>query len=214
MQDGVIKFNLDFQQRVLELPVARIAGLLSWREILFRLQLVGMNESRYQGFGFGNVSQRLEDGSFLISGTQTGGIHVTALKHYARVREWNLKSNQVFAEGEVKPSSESLTHAAIYELDSEVRFVFHAHSPSIWSRAAELNIAMSDEDIAYGTIEMANEVKRLQGEGRLANRALAMGGHEDGVITFGYTAEEAGGRLVQYLALARVAELVTAEKQK
>lgn len=208
MQDGVIKFDLEFRQTSLELPVASIASLLSWRQILFQLQLVGRDESRYQGYGFGNVSQRLEDGSFLISGTQTGGIGETTLAHYALVRDWNLDSNCILAEGEVKPSSEALTHAAIYELEPQIRFVFHGHSPLIWTHASELGIALTDREISYGTLEMAAEVKRLYQKGCLQNKVLAMGGHEDGVISFGYTGEEAGETLVDYLARARVAVLM------
>jgi hypothetical protein len=52
---------------------------------------------------------------------------------------------------------------------------------------------------------MALEVQRLYRESALPSLGiLVMGGHEDGVVTFGASAEEAGGILVRQLARALV----------
>ena len=101
------------------------------------------------------------------------------------------------------PSSESLTHGAIYDLGAHIRFVFHAHTPVIWRRAAALRIPVSDRAVPYGTPEMAREVERLWRTTALPDLGiLAMGGHEDGVIAFGRSAEEAGEVTLRYLARA------------
>ena len=58
-------------------------------------------------------------------------------------------------------------------------------------------------DVAYGTPEMSDEVRRLFRETDVRQRRLfSMGGHEDGLVSFGRTAEEAGTVLLTYLARA------------
>ena len=54
---------------------------------------------------------------------------------------------------------------------------------------------------------MAREVGRLYRSTALAEmQILAMGGHEDGIITFGRTAEEVGEVMLRYLARAYEAQ--------
>jgi hypothetical protein len=88
-------------------------------------------------------------------------------------------------------------------LSPAIRFVFHAHTPAIWRRARALRIPTTDERVSYGTPEMAHEVLRLYSASALPTmRILAMGGHEDGIIVFGHSAEDAGDVMVRYLARA------------
>jgi len=71
----------------------------------------------------------------------------------------------------------------------------------IWHRARELRVPTTDPSVAYGTPEMALAVQDLYRSTSLSEvRILAMGGHEDGVMVFGHTAEEAGQVLFTYLA--------------
>ncbi len=163
--------------------------------------IIGQDDDRYDGYGFGNLSQRTSDG-FLISGTQTGYMATTKLKDYAEVTGWNSKLNTIVSRGLVKPSSESLTHAVIYEVQNEVTSVFHVHSPDIWKAAAELKIPITDPDIPYGTPGMAEAVQRCASESGLPG-VLSMGGHEDGIVAYGRTASETGLLLVQCLVDAK-----------
>ena len=72
-----------------------------------------------------------------------------------------------------------------------------------WQRAAALRLPTTDPSIGYGTPEMAQAVLQLYGGSALeATRILVMGGHEDGVIVFGYSAEQAGETLIRNLARA------------
>lgn len=189
---------------------ALAAELAGWRTVLARLGLVGQDPQRYGGAGYGNVSARLgpfpgERGArpFLVSGTQTGGKPCAALDDFAWVRTYAIAHNRVESEGAVPPSSESMTHGAIYDLGGHIRYVFHGHCPVIWRDAAALGLPVSDPAVAYGTVAMAREIARLaQTTALLDRRVLAMGGHEDGVIAFGRTAPEAGAALVEALAAA------------
>lgn len=205
-EEGVIRFVLQFSAAA---PVA-IPGmneLNAWRRILWQLDLIGQEAERYGGYGFGNISQRLPPYDapknrrpFVISGSQTG--HLAELSAgFATVREYDARLNRVVAAGPVKPSSESITHGAIYNLNSEIRVIFHVHSPTIWRHAAALGIPMTDRNVPYGTPAMAQEVERLFRDVPLGEVGIfAMGGHEDGVIAFGRTADEAGCVLLRALA--------------
>src|SRR5262249_50885024 len=94
-------------------------------------------------------------------------------------------------------------HAALYDIAPAARVVLHAHAPELWRHARTLGIPVTDPGAANGTPAMALEVQRLFRETTLsAVGILAMGGHEDGVLTFGASAEEAGGALVRHLARA------------
>jgi ribulose-5-phosphate 4-epimerase/fuculose-1-phosphate aldolase len=139
----------------------------------------------------------------LITGTQTGGLERLGLCDLCLVERYDYANNRVVSRGERKPSSETMTHGAIYDLSPAIRFVFHAHSPVIWQRAAALRIPTTDPRVPYGTPAMAMEAQRLYfGTTLEAKRILAMGGHEDGIIVFGQSAAQAGEVLVTHLARA------------
>ena len=115
--------------------------------------------------------------------------------------------NLVESRGSVEPSSETMTHAALYDTSPAIRCVLHAHSPVVWRRARELRIPTTDASIPYGTPEMALAVQRLCDSTALSEiRILAMGGHEDGIVVFGRTPEEAGGVLLKWLSRAYEAQ--------
>jgi ribulose-5-phosphate 4-epimerase/fuculose-1-phosphate aldolase len=209
--EGVIKF--DARHRAEPLPQwtqAVLRELDAWRSIFFALGLIGQDGVRYEGAAWGNVSARLppwHDGPrrpFLVTGTQTGGLKTTGPSHYAVVDTCDVTEGRVHSYGPVLPSSEAMTHAMVYQVAPETRFVFHAHSPELWSAARRLELPRTPEGVEYGTREMAWAVERLLPlKGTRAARAIVMTGHEDGVITFGATADEAGEAMVRWLARAR-----------
>jgi len=215
-EEGVLKFQADHRQEAL--APHRFGDLacrlVAWREILSRTGLIGQDAERYGGFGYGNLSARVGAPSagrgrraFLVTGTQTSGKRAVGLGDFCVVERWDRPTNRVASRGLALPSSESLTHGAVYDLGSHIRFVFHGHSPVLWRRAAELHLPVSEPRVAYGTLEMAREVERLHRTSTLAEvQIFAMGGHEDGIVVFGRTAEEAGQVLLRQLARAYEAE--------
>ena len=81
--------------------------------------------------------------------------------------------------------------------------MLHIHAPLLFSRAAELRLPTTDNAVAYGTPEMAKEMARLWRDTNLPDRrVLAMGGHQDGVVAFGATPNDAGQRLLTEMAAA------------
>ena len=208
--EGVIKFKLLFKEAAAA-PADTLSELNRWRGILWKQALIGQDPARYEGYGFGNVSQRTGDfnsprgkRSFIISGTQTGHLPELDSSHYTYVMTYDAASNDVRAEGPIKPSSESLTHGMIYDLDNKIHVVLHVHSQDIWLTADKLGIPVTNASVPYGTPEMAAEVQRLFNETDVRKQKIfSMGGHEDGIVSFGTTAEEAGDVLLRTLDASR-----------
>lgn len=199
--EGVIQFRAEHRTMALDRETyATLArALLVWRERLYAADLIGRHPERYDGAGFGNVSVRVpgrgEERPFLVTATQTGGKAELGLSDLCVIESWDPRENSVVSFGPQMPSSESMTHGAMYGLERRIRFVFHGHSPDIWRRADELGLPTTHPDIGYGTPEMASEVVHLLRQNPGA-RILAMGGHQDGIIAFGESAHEAGTHLL------------------
>jgi hypothetical protein len=186
-----------------------LAQLTAWRQILFDSQLIGQDSHRYGGYGYGNVSVRVgrDDTpgkrAFIVSATQTSGLRDVGAAHFCLVSAYDVARNRVWSSGHSRPSSESMTHGAIYDLSPRVRCVLHAHAPQIWRHGSALKLPSTDAAVPYGTPQMAREVRRLHAGGAFAQRGIfVMGGHEDGVVTFGRSVERAGSLMLTFLARA------------
>jgi hypothetical protein len=204
--EGVIKFELDYTQAP---PLAgnQIALLNGWRRIFYLSGLIGQDQDRYGGYGYGNISRRIEPYEappnkrrFIISGSQTGHLPEINTGHYAVVETYDPNRHQVSAHGPIKPSSESLSHGVIYDLIPSARCVIHAHSPDIWNNAHALNIPITSPSATYGSMELVDEIKQLLKDQSL--KIFSMGGHEDGIVAFGTGLSEAGCLLISTLAQA------------
>lgn len=170
-----------------------------WRQRLFNLEQIGeYKEGEFKGIGYGNISIRAQE-SFVISGSKTGGIERPLKKDYARVVDYNINNNSVDYQGETKPSSEAMTHAAIYESNPSINAVIHIHNLKLFNKILN-KVPTTREDVAYGTPEMAKEIIRLFEETDVnQQKILVMAGHKEGIITFGKDLEEAGNVLLNNL---------------
>jgi L-ribulose-5-phosphate 4-epimerase len=145
----------------------------------------------------------MDDGTFLITASQTGHWETLTPAGYARITDFDLGQNLVRSKGMNHPSSETMTHLAAYGSNPRVQFVFHVHSPEIWNARDDLDLPVTDPGIEGGTVEMFYEVQRL-----LKNRdnywkgILAMGGHTDGILAWGESANAAGINLLFLLSRA------------
>ncbi len=197
MDEGYIKFNCHWiPSNDIALPM--VAELNFWRNRMYEKGLIGVYQD---GIGYGNISIRLKGKTFLISGTATGGLPTLNESHYSLVTDYDFPTNSLTCEGAVKASSESLTHAAIYECSAETNAVIHVHSLNLWNKLIH-QVPTSSAAVAYGTPEMANEIKRLFAETSLATeKIMVMGGHREGIISFGKDLAEAGNILLDKLNL-------------
>ena len=208
--EGVIKFNNAHDLRAEPDGAGELCALIAWRHILAHLSLIGQDQARYDGAGYGNLSTRIGPfpgprgrRRFVISGTQTGGYRCLGAEDFACIDAYNIAENRVVSHGPIQPSSESLTHAAVYDLSPRIRVVLHVHSPLLWTRAETLRIPQTKASVPYGTQDMAREVGRLYRETALSEKQIfSMAGHEDGVIVFGRNCDEAGRILLSYVGRA------------
>lgn len=194
MNEGVIKFNCTWIKEA-PLNFELIKELNTWRDTLYKLKLLGVTKD---GIGYGNISCRYKD-NFIISGSGTGKLKHLTNEHYTTVTNYSIKENALTAVGPVIASSESLTHAMIYKTQPAINAVFHVHHFALWEKLFH-KIPTTDIDVAYGTPAMANEIVRLFKETDLASEKIfVMGGHEEGIVSFGKDANEAGNILLAAL---------------
>jgi len=201
LDEGVIKFQLDHTPAD-SFHESHITELNQWRKWMYDLGLIGIIDTPQGAVGYGNISVRTAEG-FLISGSQTGHLADLGAQHYALVTAAFPEENRLVSRGPIKPSSESLTHAVVYQQDPAINWVLHAHHKPIWLAAERLGIPQTSQDAAYGTPEMATETTRIFVETDVKEvRIFSMAGHEDGIVTFGETAELAAGVMEKYLRSA------------
>jgi len=196
IDEGYLKFNCRWIEA--DPPAAgMIASLKRWRDHLHTLGLIGVYPD---GVGFGNISERIDEGErFLITGTGTGGAPALEPEHVTTVVDVDIAANALTCVGPARASSESMTHAAFYRCSPEVRGVIHVHHLPTWS--ARLGaIPTTGEAVPYGTPEMAWEIERLWRESDLAERRIVvMGGHREGIIAVGRDLDEAGETLLRHI---------------
>lgn len=198
--EGVIKYHLDFTPGPAPAAAGAVATLCRWHRQLRDLGLIGREPDRYDGLAYGNVSARCT-GGFLVSATQTADHPMPSAEHFVRVTGWDCARNRLSAEGVNAPSSESLTHAALYDADTTIDWIFHVHCPEIWAHRRDLALPTTPEAVPYGTPAMATALQSLH-TARLSG-IYAMGGHRDGLVSLAASADTAGMQLLELYARVR-----------
>lgn len=195
MDEGYIKFAAHWA-KTNPLPEEAIAELNAWRQRLYALGLIGAYEN---GIGFGNISRRYgQQGQFIISGSATGNVSVLEAAHYALVTKVIPAENCLWCEGPVIASSESMSHAAVYQECPWVEGVIHVHHEGLWARLLH-QVPTTDLNAPYGSPEMAASIIRLLRETDLkARKIFVMEGHKEGIFAFGASLAEAFATLMDY----------------
>jgi ribulose-5-phosphate 4-epimerase/fuculose-1-phosphate aldolase len=169
-------------------PFDALAELNAYRRKLLEQRLMGVDST---GVGFGNVSVR--DGvskNFYITSSATGGLPELTSTDCVRVVTYDFARNWLRYEGAAIPSSESLTHAAVYESDPSTSAIIHCHDLGLWATLLD-RVPATSKAVAYGTPEMAYEIMRLFKVSNVrGEKILVMAGHEGGIVTFGEDLED------------------------
>jgi L-ribulose-5-phosphate 4-epimerase len=170
------------------LPIGQFAGFAELNEYRRRLLQHGMIGVDGNGIGFGNLSMREGASSrFYITGSGTGGITELMPSHCARVVAYDFATNWLQCEGSIVASSESFTHAAVYESDPAVSAVIHIHEMKLWAALLH-KVPTTPENIEYGTPQMAYVVRRLFDKPSAdvsGKKIFVMAGHKGGIVVFG-----------------------------
>jgi hypothetical protein len=174
-ETGAVKFRFEYVGGEL-VPFPGFEELNAGRQELRRLGLLGADET---GLGFGNISMRDgETDSFYITGSGTGVLPALALQDYAKVIGCDFERNWLRCEGRAIPSAESLTHAAVYSMDAEVRGVVHGHGRRLWQGLRERGFA-TGPNVHWGTPEMARAITACS-RNRFADRKDFRNGRAQG----------------------------------
>ncbi|AUN99633.1 class II aldolase/adducin family protein [Bacteriovorax stolpii] len=200
IDDGVIKYDRSNFSQCGALLADEYEALEYWRKKLYQMNLIG--EYPEVHIGFGNMST-LRDYScyhsnthpqFVITGTQTGKYADLNGLQYTRVLDYQIDQLKIQMMGAIEASSEALTHAAIYAANPNITAVFHIHSNEIWKKMIEDKSDFTCESIPYGTVEMAHATQAC-----IKNKdsgVFCMHGHEDGIVIYARSLEEAGSLTV------------------
>jgi L-ribulose-5-phosphate 4-epimerase len=194
-KEGVVKYQSHWEN-IDSITPEDIAELDFYRHKIWQTGGIGVTNN----VGYGNISVRCADNPahFIISGSQTGQHERLANTQYSKVIYWKIKNNILFCQGGAQASSEALTHAALYEICSDIQTVIHIHNANFWQANLDV-LPTSDKKSAYGTPEITQSVRFLFTTILLQNtnkktpilpNIIIMGGHEDGILVFGRTLAE------------------------
>jgi ribulose-5-phosphate 4-epimerase/fuculose-1-phosphate aldolase len=210
-EEGVVQFQA-FLERTGRVHLSNFVDFVRARQLLFDLEAIGGDMERY-GAAFGNVSVRTGGAappgrrSFAITCTQSGGDRTLLSDRWVKVVRYDCVQNSVHAVGPCPPSSESMTHGAIYDASLDIRCVLHGHDPRLWSTLLTLSQPHVPSEFTYGTPEMGIAVSELVRESTTSTWALpgvlAMAGHRDGFLAWGTSPVEAADNFLNAWTASR-----------
>ncbi len=192
--DGVIKF---LPRSVSLRPPPFPTELDNYRNSLREKGLIGVYPN---GTGHGNVAILAEDGSLIVTATQTQATKYLDQNGYALIPpEADVDQEDVPYEGTQIPSSESRTLLAIARRRPLVTAVVHIHHQEGQQRAIELGIVESAGRYGYGTIGFAHEAIDVVDRIDEDTGAFGTPSHPDGLFFYGRTIDEAYQQTVEYI---------------
>ncbi len=156
-----------------------IEDLNNLRTKLWDLSIIGA----IGGVSFGNVSKRRGDNEFIISASNTGSRRVLTPEDFVIIYKTDFERNLVEYSGASPPSSETLTHSAVYLALPKVSFVVHFHNKDIWQALVDL-CPTTPKQYQYGTPELAKSVYDLCFKYQNYEGIIILGGHFEGIVAF------------------------------
>ena len=187
--EGYIKFNYDWIPATL--PNIDLEELIFWRQKLYQAKLIG---SYPNGIGYGNISMRYQENQFVISGSATGNLAVLDASHFALVDEFDLIRNWLSCIGNLPASSESLSHAAIYQTLPQVNSIIHIHNKELWNSYLH-KLPTSGTDGEFGTPTLAFSLIDILKKEKSIPGIIVMGGHEEGILIYASDIIQAGEKV-------------------
>ncbi len=186
--EGIIRYDMSGHRETPPVPEGEYRSLERVRRPLFALRLIGVTSD---GLGYGNVSVRrsyprflvTSSPQFLITGSQTGHLPILDGRHYVRVLEVVFDRFAVISAGPISPSSEAVTHAALYQGSPQIGAVIHLHHPPLWRELLGAGYPATSSRAANGTPEMAEEIEACVSKS--PQGLVVMAGHPDGVLAYG-----------------------------
>jgi hypothetical protein len=185
MKEGIVKFNFSHKQKE-SITKKEIEPLNNIRKQLREWSLLGVypaDHPKNPKTGYGNISKRVSNNKrrFIITGTQTSDKKKLTVEDYCRIISYSIKKGTVDSEGLSMPSSETLTHAAVYDAQSDINFVCHVHNKIIWKNYKELELKTIPKEATFGSLKLAKEIRKFYQE-HDGTEVVIMLGHEEGIL--------------------------------
>lgn len=195
MDEGYIKFQAQWT-RSQPLAQGLLQDITYWRDLLYQKKLIGVYDN---GIGYGNISQCWNGTDrFVISGSATGHLQTLTAEHFTLVAKVNIDQNTVWCEGPIIASSETMSHAVIYQTCPEVNGVIHVHHTELWKKLLH-QVPTTIASATYGSPEMAHAIiELLQTSDLRQTKIFVMEGHPEGIFAFGESLAEAGEILIRH----------------
>jgi hypothetical protein len=185
-QEGCIQFDCRWDPRPAFLA-AQVEEAVRCRRECTTLGVVGVD---MDGIGFGNVSLRFDvEEGFFITGTQTGELECLDGRHFCHVTSFDIEKNMLDCVGPIAPSSEALTHAAIYQQCPNVVAVVHGHHRVFWEHYKS-TMRCTSPRATNGTVRLAQEVGELSSGFSQGAECMILSGHQDGFMVYGSDSNE------------------------
>lgn len=197
VNDGIIKFQTTHKISQIDIDPAVFDVVSDLRTQLYDLALIGQHEN---GIGYGNLSIRFAKqhaNDFFITGNGTGKHRDLSINGYAVVTNADINNNFIESYGQIKASSESLSHAVLYHANPYIEAVVHVHNNKLWKQLFDMELTTPPSQ-AFGTPEIATSIgdcmRKSPDKG-----IIVMGGHQDGIIAYGNSLIETIDGLLKYL---------------
>ncbi len=194
MSTGIIQFSCHHREGGFDCGPELWDRFLRARQCCREWGIVGYDPARYMGYAFGNLSLRWPCGpenAFLITGSGTSGLATLTPNDCALCERCDLEHHALWSVGHTKPSSESLSHAPFYRRKPRVQAVIHGHCGVVWRHARDLDLPCTPASATCGTPELSHALDLSAQEIPGDSGMVAMLGHEDGILTFGPSIEDA-----------------------
>lgn len=195
--EGVIRFKYNMTEETSAQTIKHYEDIEFYRRLLYPTKVIGYDPELEVGYG--NMSKRANNLEFVITASQTGHIPELLTKHYVHIKSCHPAKMQIDAIGFMAPSSEALTHYSIYEARPDINHVFHCHHEQIWQYMIDNDYPAIEENIEYGTLEMAEAVKDLVSKDHQG--LFVMKGHHSGFVSYSMDGRAASRSIKKLLKL-------------
>lgn len=187
-QEGTIKFNAHWTEAA-AFSKELLEEIMAARQQMFAKGYIG---EYAPGLGYGNISRRFgKAAQFLISGAKTGRLPEALPEHFTHITEVYPQRNEVYCQGPIIASSETMSHAMIYQCEPTAQVAIHLHEASAWERLLH-QVPTTDASAEYGSVEMSVSIEELFKDTNLREEKIfVMEGHPEGIFVFGKSFAEA-----------------------
>lgn len=184
MEEGIIKFKIERRKSYFSIGAPLYEDIDNARKKLRYYNLIGQYADLK--LGYGNISKRLNEKEFLISGSQTGHLESLNGSFWSVIEDSDFDNNSVKCKGAIEPSSETLSHSAFYAFNMSINCVIHIHQKILWLELIKNGYPNTSPSAEYGSRILYKElIEIIKNNYKSDPIVIVMRGHEDGILFAG-----------------------------